>query len=140
MTDNLLAHILRQAQTPDLLDALVERLNPTDLQSLLLEVYHRRATRVTPAHLLQQYEQNRFVCPAQIDPQRDPETILYHTVRGYWLTRFLQDQHPDLLKRLLAQRYDRLVLDREIANAVGLDTTVLWLRIDGIIVDHFCQA
>ncbi|MBN1934044.1 MAG: hypothetical protein JW934_05245 [Anaerolineae bacterium] len=70
MTDKLLARILNQAQIPDLLDALVERLTPTDLQSLLLEVYRRRTAGVTPAHLLRQYEQNRFVRPAQIDPRQ----------------------------------------------------------------------
>ncbi len=75
----------------------------------------------------------------QIDP-RNPETILYHTVRGYWLTRFLQDQHLDLLKRLLTRRYDRPTLAREIAVAVGLDASTLWQRIDGIIVDHLGQA
>ncbi|MBN1934045.1 MAG: hypothetical protein JW934_05250 [Anaerolineae bacterium] len=75
----------------------------------------------------------------QIDPN-DPETILYHAVRGYWLTQFLQAQHPDLLKRLLARRYDRPTLDREIANAVGLDALTLWQRIDGIVVDHFSQV
>ncbi len=70
MTDNILTRILSQIQIPDLLDALTGWLGPSDLQSLLLEVYRRRAAQITPARLLQQYEQNRFVCPAQIDPQQ----------------------------------------------------------------------
>lgn len=67
--EKLLARILRQAGAPDLLEILADRLTPTDLQSLLLEVYRRRATRVTPAALLAQHEQNRFVRPSAMSPQ-----------------------------------------------------------------------
>ncbi len=75
----------------------------------------------------------------QIDP-RDPEMVLYHTVRGYWLTRFLEYQHPDLLKRLLAQRRDHRAVDQDIAQAVGLDVSRLWQHIDRIVVDHLDQS
>jgi len=34
---------------PELIDVLVERLDPTDLQSLLLEVYRRRTVGVKPS-------------------------------------------------------------------------------------------
>jgi hypothetical protein len=66
--NEILDRILRQTGTPNLLDTLVETLNPTDLQSLLLEVYRRRAAHLTPAALLSQYEHNRFVRPAPVDP------------------------------------------------------------------------
>jgi hypothetical protein len=69
-TNNQLIHrILREANAPDLLDVLADRLTPTDLQSLLLEVYRRRASKIAPAALLAQYEQNRFVRPSPVDPQ-----------------------------------------------------------------------
>ena len=46
-----------------------DSVTPTDLQSLLLEVYRLRAAKVQPAALLAQHEQNRFVRPAAVDPQ-----------------------------------------------------------------------
>ena len=49
MNSPLLERILRESQGADVLDLLAERLSPTDLQSLLLEVYRRRAARITPA-------------------------------------------------------------------------------------------
>ncbi|HLZ07566.1 MAG TPA: hypothetical protein VKT80_03195 [Chloroflexota bacterium] len=66
----IIERIQREAGIPGLVDALVERLNPTDLQSLLLEVYRRRATRVKPNHLLERYEQDRFVRPTTTEPAR----------------------------------------------------------------------
>jgi hypothetical protein len=66
--DRRLARILREAGAPGLLTALTERLSPTDLQSLLLEVYRRRAGQVTPSRLLEQYTRNRFTAPSALDP------------------------------------------------------------------------
>jgi hypothetical protein len=54
-----LDRVLRTAGTPDLLSVLTDRLTPTDLQTLLLEVYRRRVGAVTPSRLLAQYESNR---------------------------------------------------------------------------------
>jgi hypothetical protein len=75
----------------------------------------------------------------QIDP-RDPETVLYHAVRGYWLTRFLEYQHPALLKQLITEHRDHRAMDQDIAQAVGLDVSRLWQHIDRIVVDHVDQS
>jgi len=65
---NIVERILRETNSPNLLEILGESLNPTDLQSLLLEVYRKRASQLTPADLLVQYEHNRFVRPSPVDP------------------------------------------------------------------------
>ena len=70
MKEKIIERILRTAQVPDLLDVLTRRLSQSDLQSLLLEVYRRRAQALTPRHVLQQYEQNRFVQPATVNPKQ----------------------------------------------------------------------
>ena len=69
MTEKILKRILEQVQAPDLLDVLADRLSPSDLQSLQLEVYRRRAGRLSPGDVLRQYERNRFVRPAQVSSQ-----------------------------------------------------------------------
>jgi hypothetical protein len=73
MADPLIERVQREASIPDLLDALVERLAPTDLQSLLLEVFRRRAAAITPAQLIASYERNRFARPSAIDPRVSAE-------------------------------------------------------------------
>ena len=65
--DRWLGRILRGGAVPELLEALAERLPPTDLQTLLLEVSRRRAAAVTPARLLHAYERNRFTRPSALD-------------------------------------------------------------------------
>jgi hypothetical protein len=69
VSDRIIERILRETGVPNLVDALAERLNSTDLQSLLLAVYQRRAEAITPSQLLERYEQDRFVRPSAIAPQ-----------------------------------------------------------------------
>ena len=69
----MIERIQREAGVPDLLEALVERLTPTDLQSLLLEVYRRRSDRVKPSQLLERYMHDRFVRPSALQPARVTE-------------------------------------------------------------------
>ena len=57
--DKIIERIERQAGLPGLVSALVERLSPTDLQSLLMEVYRQRADRRQPAAVLADYKTKR---------------------------------------------------------------------------------
>jgi hypothetical protein len=65
---DILRRIERATGVADLVALLADRIEPTDLQSLLLEVYRRRSERKTPALLLSEYEANRFVRPSAADP------------------------------------------------------------------------
>ena len=62
----MLDRIIKHSGVPNLLDILVNRLKPTDLQSLLMEVYSRRIEKLTAADLLHQYQQNRFCAKWQL--------------------------------------------------------------------------
>ena len=66
----LIERILREIHSPYLLEMLSESLNPTDLQSLLLEVYRRRTSHLTQADVLAQYEHIRFVRPSAVDANK----------------------------------------------------------------------
>ena len=69
MIEGQIARIERDAEVAHLLEVLTERIAPTDLQALLLEVYARLAAATTAKRLLEQYEQNRFVAPSAADPR-----------------------------------------------------------------------
>jgi hypothetical protein len=60
--------IVRQAGVPELVEILADRMAPTDLQTLLLDVYRRRTARLSAADLLAGYGANRFARPATLDP------------------------------------------------------------------------
>lgn len=64
----LLDRIVTASGVPDLVDILARRLSPTDLQSLLLEVYDRRSAARGPADLLSDYEKSRFFGAAGLAP------------------------------------------------------------------------
>jgi hypothetical protein len=65
----LLERIGRAAGVGDLVAVLAERLAPTDLGSLLLEVARRRAAALTPAQVLQRHERDPAVRPSPVDPR-----------------------------------------------------------------------
>jgi len=66
--NKLIQRIEREVGIEGLASILAERLNPSDLQSLMLEVYNQRASQLQPAQLLSAYENNRFVQPAAVPP------------------------------------------------------------------------
>jgi hypothetical protein len=67
MSNGFFERLVRQVGVPDIVERLTERLAPSDLQSLMLEVYARVAAKGTPKMLLDQYERDRFVRPAVVD-------------------------------------------------------------------------
>lgn len=64
----MLERIEREAGIPGLVALLAERLSPTDLQSLLLEVYRQHAHNRPPSAVLADHESNRFVRPSTLSP------------------------------------------------------------------------
>lgn len=64
----IIDRIERQLGVPGIATLLAERLEPADLQSLLLEVYTRLAARRPATSVLSDYTANRFVHPSRIQP------------------------------------------------------------------------
>jgi hypothetical protein len=69
MPEGLIERIVAESGVADLVEILSARLAPTDLQSLMLEVYRRRAAAVTPHELLRRYEADRFCRPGSTAPE-----------------------------------------------------------------------
>jgi hypothetical protein len=70
------ARIERATGVPDLAELLSERLAPSDLTALLLDVARRRAARLEPGDVLRQYERDRFVRPAEGDAEEAERVAL----------------------------------------------------------------
>jgi hypothetical protein len=68
---------------------------------------------------------------------RDQDAMVYHTVRGYWIVRYLVDTRPDLLKRLLKERHGHEALEEKIATSYSMDRKEFWAAIDGMLVTRF---
>jgi len=57
--------------------------------------------------------------------------------RGYWITRYLHERHPDTLSKMVRKRYSNGDRERQIARAVGVPRRRLWEQMDSIVFDHF---
>jgi hypothetical protein len=68
--NRIVERIEREAGISNLADVLTNRLAPTDLQSLLLEAYGRRAKKRDPKQLLKEHVSNRFTRPSSASPTR----------------------------------------------------------------------
>ena len=68
--NQIIDRIERDSGVPDLAEILANRLAPTDLQSLLLEIYSRRAKKREPKVLLEDHVSNRFTRPSASSPRR----------------------------------------------------------------------
>ena len=71
---------------------------------------------------------------------RDQAAILYHYVRGYWITRYVEATRPELLRRVLAGRRGWRGVDAEVAAAYEMHRGAFWETIDQTVVEHFGPA
>lgn len=69
----------------------------------------------------------------------DQDGLVYEVVRGYWLTRYLEDTQPQLLLELLEKRHKPNILEGMMSDAYGMDVDTFWHEINGMIVSHFKQ-
>lgn len=60
--------LLKKLGLPGLLEKLTTGISPSDLNSLLLDVYRKTASQITAVDLLRNYNSNRFVAPNNNDP------------------------------------------------------------------------
>src|SRR4051812_42731017 len=70
MSDEIAARVARDVGVGDLVEILSERVDSPDLASLLLTVFRQRAARRTPAQILERYENDRFVRPSSVAPEK----------------------------------------------------------------------
>jgi hypothetical protein len=108
------------------------------LAMLTVDKYFDKPTvRHESLELLQ--HSSRKASPAgtqQLDIE-DQDATVYQYVRGYWLTRYLEETQPGLLKGLLSQGLDRKDLEGEVIAACGKSPEAFGNEIDGLILSHF---
>lgn len=78
--------IAKRTGNEELINILANELSGADLNSLLLEVFARRAQNLSAPALLKQYEQNRFVQPAETD-------FIHLTERSLQTLQCLREHH-----------------------------------------------
>jgi hypothetical protein len=67
----------------------------------------------------------------------DPDSMVYLAVRGYWITRYLAEVYPELLREQLAQRQPHEELEGALAKGLDLDDVDFWSEIEDRMVSHY---
>jgi hypothetical protein len=65
------------------------------------------------------------------------EAIAYHTARGYWLVRYLEEKRPGYLKRAFAEYKNARAFEHGMIAELGMAQDNFWREVDGTIADHF---
>jgi hypothetical protein len=91
-----------------------------------VETLRRSATKAGPAG----YRDLRWA---------DRDAVVYHTVRGYWITRYLEETHPGLVRSMLSERHGQQALEDKVAAVLGMKRDEFWSAIDGVAAAHFEQ-
>ncbi len=60
----------------------------------------------------------------------DPQALISQYVRGYWLTRYIEETRPELLKDLLSKQYKQKEFEEKVAPAFGKDQKNFWKYIN----------
>ena len=68
---------------------------------------------------------------------QDQDAAVYLYTRGYWITRYLDETQPELLRSLLQRRQSQSALETKVAAALGMERDAFWSEIDGMVVEHF---
>jgi len=67
------------------------------------------------------------------------EQIILLYVRGYWLTRYLVEEHPDLLREMLAGQIKPADFETRVGEILKLPPGPFWQQIDPFLADHYTQ-
>ena len=70
-------------------------------------------------------------------PHVDCEAFLYPFIRGYWITRYLEETRPGLLAGLFAEKLPHGELESRIAAGMGKSREEFWSDIDGLVAARF---
>ena len=88
MPSKILEKVLKKTGIPNLVEILSEVLSPSELQSLMLEVYNQQAKHIPLKKLYEEYLSSRFVLPSEI-PQSQYnkfDTIAIKNLPAYFET------------------------------------------------------
>lgn len=67
----------------------------------------------------------------------DKDTLIYLYIRGYWITRYLEEIHPDILRGILLKRRHNSTIITMLADALHLPDRDFWQDIDDFVLNHF---
>jgi hypothetical protein len=108
------------------------------LAMVMVDKFHGEPTvKLETLEELQGSKNNQSPGKYQKLSTKDKDALVYHYVRGYWITRYIEETKPDLLKEVLGRRFSHKVLEEKLASAYDMNREDFWKAIDGMLVEHY---
>lgn len=105
------------------------------LATLAMEYYlDRRIVRGETLEQLAHLPQGKGAERLRVDK---PEALIAQYLRGYWLTRCIDETRQGLLKELLSKRHGQRALAEKVASAFGKTSGSFWKEIDKELIFYF---
>lgn len=67
----------------------------------------------------------------------DPQALIAQYALGYWVTRYIDETQPELLKGVLRTRLEHTTLEERVASAYGKDLDSFWKDINCELISWF---
>lgn len=67
------------------------------------------------------------------------QQIILLYVRGYWLTRYLQERHADTIRELLSDQLTASDIEARIADSLNLSQDQFWQEADALLVQQYSR-
>ncbi len=67
------------------------------------------------------------------------EAFVYHAVRGYWLTGYVEEKCRGFLKGKFSHGWQANSIEQEIAIELGMRPENFWSEIDAVVSNHFIK-
>jgi hypothetical protein len=65
------------------------------------------------------------------------DDVAYQYVRGYWITRYLEDVHPLVLQEIVKGKRRHSQTEKMVADALSIKQGAFWSEIDRKVFEHF---
>lgn len=91
-------------------------------------------------HLIKDYTPKEGPPSYSALSKMETEDIAYQDSRGYWMTRYLDENHPDFLKEMLSMHRYEDEVEQMLAKVLGIEQKELWKKIDDIVTGYFLDT
>lgn len=71
---------------------------------------------------------------------RNDTALIYEYVRGYWITRYLEETYPRLLRKIIIRMRSHVRIHKTIADQLSIPYAIFWADIDAVVAKHFSQT
>lgn len=75
--------------------------------------------------------------PEEYKDIKDDDFVAFLYGRGYWLTRYLAEKKPEILREILQDQHENPELEAKIAVALGIDPEDLWDEVNSFLLDYY---